>query len=142
LAAGISQSTTPPPTVVDGINRNTSDIASNRTAISQNAVNILSNSQRIDGFENQIQEFGAAISVNSAEIQDLTAGLAAVVSIPDIYLESGEKIAFSGGVGAYGNEVGFGTTFAIRGNENWTFGASVGHGAGQTTGKVQFRWGR
>lgn len=43
-------------------------------------------------------------------------------------------------VAAVGSEVGFGATFAIRANETWSIGASVGMGGDERTGKVQVRW--
>ncbi|MGJ8564892.1 MAG: hypothetical protein ACSHXY_15470, partial [Alphaproteobacteria bacterium] len=60
---------------------------------------------------------------------------------PDMYLNSDEKWSAAGGISAYGGEVGVGGTIAVRGNKNWSFGASAGFGGDQTTGKVQVRYG-
>ena len=49
-------------------------------------------------------------------------------------------MAASGGIAAYGDEIGFSGTLAVRGNENWAMDASVGFGGDKTTGKLQIRY--
>ena len=57
-----------------------------------------------------------------------------------MYLSPGAKWSAAGGVGVFGDEVGFGGTLAIRGNDNWAFGASAAFGGDEATGKFQVRY--
>ena len=134
------QSTSPSPTIVDGINANTRLILNNSELISQNSAQILTNSVRVESLEQKVNDFGAQLTSQSQQIKDQVAGTAAILSLPDVYLNSDDAAALSGGVGIYGGEVGFGSTFAIRGNDQWSFGASVGVSGEQYTGKVQARY--
>ena len=63
-----------------------------------------------------------------------------MAALPDMYLSPGAKWSASGGISAYGDEVGFGATLAIRGNDNWAIGASAGMGGDEATGKLQIRY--
>ena len=119
---------------------NTAGITANANNIATNAAAILTNSQRLDGFASQIEALGTTIASNTEAINDLEGGLAAVAALPDMYLSPRAKWAASGGIAAYGDEIGFGGTLAVRGNENWAMGASVGFGGDKTTGKLQIRY--
>ena len=66
--------------------------------------------------------------------------LAAVAALPDMFLANGETLAASGGAAVFGDEIGFGATIAVRGNDNWSFGASASFGGDEVAGKVQVRW--
>ena len=136
--ATISQSITPEQ--AQTIATNTAGITANANNIATNAAAILTNSQRLDGFASQIEALGTTIASNTEAINDLEGGLAAVAALPDMFLARDESIAASGGIGIYGGEVGFGGTLAIRGNANWSFGASAGFGGDEATGKLQVRW--
>jgi len=136
---------TPVPAVAQ--NLNVQDTASNLLLIQSNTANITANSadiarnsSRIDQAFVQIGQNADSILSNTIKLDDLEQGLAAVAALPDMYLARGESMSASGGVGVYGDKVGFGGTLAIRGNDDWTFGASVGLGGEQATGKVQVRW--
>ena len=69
-------------------------------------------------------------------------GLAAVAALPDMFLARDESFAASGGAAVFGDELGFGATLAIRGNDRWSFGASAAIGGDEATGKIQVRWAR
>jgi hypothetical protein len=128
-------------------NLNLQDAASNLLLIEQNTANISANRADIDRNSTRIDEAFVQISANAdgiltnaVKLDDLEQGLAAVAALPDMYLARGESMSASGGLGVYGDKVGFGGTIAIRGNDEWTFGASVGLGGDEATGKVQVRW--
>jgi hypothetical protein len=127
-------------TIVDGINANTRLILNNSDLISQNSADILNNTVRVQSLEEQVNDFSSALASQFEIIQNQIAGTAAVVALPDLYLNSDEAAALSGGIGIYGGEVGFGSTFAIRGDNHWNFGASVGFSGDQYTGKLQARY--
>lgn len=120
---------------------NTTNITTNANNIANNAAAILTNSQRLDGFSTQLENLGTVVGNNSEAINDMEGGLAAVAALPDMYLNPREKWAASGGFATYGDEVGFGGTLAIRGNDNWSFGGSAGFGGDEVTTKVQLRYG-
>jgi hypothetical protein len=138
--AGIATNVTDIATNAAGIAVNVGDISTNRTAIASNAGNITANSQRIDLAFSDISSNTNNIMQNSEEIRELTSGLAAVASLPSMYLSPGAKWSASGGVGFYGDEVGVGATIAIRGNDNWAFGGSIATGGDKATGKLQVRY--
>lgn len=128
-------------------NLNVQDAASNLLLINQNTANITANraditrnSSRIDEAFVQIGQNAEGVLNNNIRLDDLEQGLAAVAALPDMYLARGESMSASGGLGIYGDSVGFGGTIAVRGNDTWTFGASVGLGGDEATGKVQVRW--
>ena len=77
---------------------------------------------------------------NTEEISDLSSGLAAVASLPDMYLSPNAKWSAAGGVGIYGDDVGVGATLAIRASRNFAIGASVASAGDQATGKLQVRY--
>jgi len=116
------------------------DIAANSAAIEVNRQEIARNAQRIDQAFNAIDANSTAIQANALQISDLEEGLAAVAALPDMYLSPGANWSASGGLSAVGDEVGFGATMAIRGDDNWSFGASVGMAGDEATGKVQVRF--
>ena len=89
-----------------------------------------------------IGENATAIQANLSSISDIEEGLAAVAALPDMFLARDESFAASGGAAVIGDEVGFGGTLAIRGNERWSFGASAAFGGDEAAGKVQVRWAR
>ncbi|MGJ8564940.1 MAG: hypothetical protein ACSHXY_15475 [Alphaproteobacteria bacterium] len=120
---------------------NTTAITANTAAIDVNKTAIAVNTARLDTAFNNISANSAAIAGNTQEISKLSQGLAAVAALPDMYLNSDEKWSAAGGVSVYGSDVGIGGTLAIRGNKNWSFGASAGFGGDQATGKVQVRYG-
>ena len=119
---------------------NSQNIAVNAAAIDVNRGNIAGNSSPIDQAFTQIDANSDRILQNIEEISELSEGLAAVAALPDMYLSPGAKWATSGGAAVYGGDVGFGATIAIRGNDNWAFGASGAIGGDQATGKVQIRY--
>jgi hypothetical protein len=96
--------------------------------------------QRLSSFDLRLENFGLAVDDNSRRINDVEGGLAAVAAIPDAYLDSSESYAISGGFSVVNGKAGFGGTVTVRGNDRWSFGASVGHSNGETAGKVQFRF--
>ena len=49
-------------------------------------------------------------------------------------------VADSGAFSVVNGEVGFGSTVTVRGDDRWSFGASLGYSNGQAAGKVQFRF--
>ena len=106
-----------------------------------NRGNIAGNSSRIDQAFTQIDANSDRILQNIEEISDLSQGLSAVAALPDVYLNPREKWSAAGGAAVYGDDVGFGAAIAIRGNDNWSFGASGAIGGDQATGKVQVRYG-
>ena len=120
---------------------NTLSMEVNSAAIDVNTREIARNSIKIDQAFARIDANSTAIAHNGARISDLEEGLAAVAALPDMYLNPNETWSAAGGVAAYGDEVGFGATLAIRGNDNWSFGASAGMGGDEATGKLQFRYG-
>lgn len=120
---------------------NSTAITANAAAIDVNKTAIAVNTARLDTAFSNISANSAAITGNTQEIKKLSQGLAAVAALPDMYLNSAEKWSAAGGVSVYGGDVGFGGTLAIRGNKNWSFGASAGFGGDQATGKVQVRYG-
>ena len=116
-------------------------IGVNSAAIDVNREEIRRNSVKIDQAFARIEANTAAIDANRERISDLEEGLAAVAALPDMFLDHNDTIAASGGVGIYGDHVGFGATLAIRGNENWSFGASTAFSEeGDMAGKLQVRW--
>jgi hypothetical protein len=128
-------------------NLNLQDAASNLLLIEQNTANISANRADIDRNSTRIDEAFVQISANAdgiltnaVKLDDLEQGLAAVAALPDMYLSPNAKWSAAGGFAAYGDKVGFGGTIAIRGDDNWSFGGSVGLGGEQATGKVQVRY--
>ena len=77
---------------------------------------------------------------NQDAIADLSEGLAAVASLPDMYLSPDAKWSVAGGAGFFGGNTGFGGTIAIRGNKNWAVGGSFATSSGASAGKVQVRY--
>ena len=65
---------------------------------------------------------------------------AAVAALPDMFLPANAKWSAAGGFATFGDEVGFGATLAIRGNENWSFGGSAALGGSEATTKVQVHY--
>ena len=116
-------------------------ITVNSEAIEVNRQEIARNRVLIDQAFDQIGNNADDITANTLQIEDIEQGLAAVAALPDMYLNPDETWSAAGGLSTIGGEVGFGATLAIRGNENWSFGASVGMGGDETAGKVQFRYG-
>ena len=105
-----------------------------------NRKEIARNSVKIDQAFAQIATNSSAIEANTLRITDIEEGLAAVAALPDMYLNPDEAWAAGGGVAMFGDKVGFGGTLTIRGNDNWSFGASAGVGGDEATGKIQFRY--
>ncbi len=147
VAPPLALATVSGPTIVDGINLNTqlitqnsADIQINRSAITQSAIEILDNRQRVESLSVKLDQMGAVQAANTKAIKDLNGGLAAVVALPNVTLGKDENFALSGGFSLYGEKVGFGGAIAIRANENWSIGLTVGHGGNKTTGAVRFRF--
>ena len=113
----------------------------NTDAIEVNRQEIARNSVLIDQAFEQIGNNADDIAANSRSIGDIEQGLAAVAALPDMYLNPDENWSAAGGLSTIGGEVGFGATLALRGTENWSFGASVGVGGDEAAGKIQFRYG-
>lgn len=105
-----------------------------------NRQDIQRNSIKIDQAFSQISANSDAITSNALSISDLEEGLAAVAAMPDMYLNPDEAWSTAGGISTVGGEVGFGATLAVRGNDNWSVGASVGMGGDEATGRIQFRY--
>ncbi len=124
----------------DAIAVNTTGVSENRTAIASNASNITANAARIGLAETSIRANADQIVRINEDIADLSSGLAAVASLPDMYLSPNAKWSAAGGVGFYGDDVGVGATLAFRGNDNWAFGASVATAGEDATGKLQIRY--
>jgi len=103
---------------------------------------IQANRLLIDQAFTQIDSNTAAIERSFERLEEVEQGLAAVAALPDMFLAQDESFAASGGAAVFGDEFGFGGTLAIRGNENWSFGASAASGGSEATGKVQVRWAR
>ncbi|NNE48580.1 MAG: hypothetical protein HKN38_00085, partial [Altererythrobacter sp.] len=118
-----------------------SQLAANTAAIDVNRQDIARNATRIDQAFSGINANTQAIEANSFAISDLEEGLAAVAALPDMYLNPDESWSAAGGAAVFGDEIGFGATLAIRGNDNWSFGASAGMAGDEATGKIQFRYG-
>ncbi len=75
---------------------------------------ITRNSIKIDQAFARIDANTAAIDGNRQRISDIEEGLAAVAALPDMFLDHDDTIAASGGVGIYGDQVGFGATLADK----------------------------
>jgi len=112
----------------------------NSNRIADNAVTIASNSSLIGANAATIDANNSLILANSEELQTVTKGLAGVAAMPDMFLNSDETFAMSGGVGFFGNDVGLGVTVAQRLDQNWSFGASVAVSGDTASGKLQARW--
>jgi len=140
IAEGVSTNSAAITTNSDAIALNTTGVSENRTAIASNTSNISANAARIGLAETAIQSNASEIVRINEEVSDLSSGLAAVASLPDMYLSPNAKWSAAGGVGFYGDDVGVGATLAVRGNDNWAFGASVATAGEKTTGKVQVRY--
>jgi len=136
-----SSAAAPNPTVVDAINMNTEDISANSAAIFLNELSIANNAQRLDVFEQQMESIYGSVSNNKRSINNLEKGLAAIASMPDLYLDNDETFSATASLGAYGDEYGFGTAVAIRGNDYWTFGLTTGYSGGKGSGKLSARVG-
>ena len=121
---------------------NTNNIAANTAAIDVNTQAITANRVLIDQAFTQIDANTAAIEESFESIEDVEQGLAAVAALPDMFLARDESFAASGGAAVFGDELGFGATLAIRGNDRWSFGASAAIGGDEATGKIQVRWAR
>ena len=121
---------------------NASAISVNSGAIDVNSKAIQSNKVLIDQAFSKIDGNTAAIEKSLESLKDVEQGLAAVAALPDMFLARDESIAASGGAAVFGDEFGFGGTIAIRGNKNWSFGASAAVGGDEAAGKVQVRWAR
>jgi len=119
---------------------NTSGVSANRQSIDVNSQNIANNSASIALALSGVEDNTAAILSNVEAIDNLAGGVAAVAALPDMYLSPGAKWSASGGVGFYGDKTGVGATLAVRGNENWAFGASLATGGDKATGKLQVRY--
>ena len=126
----------------------TSDIVANRASIATNANNILVNSAAIDINTRNTQLNAAAISANAAGLQDVREGSAALASIPDLYLGSGETWSISGGVASYddgfgGNEFGFGGGIQLRGkaSDKWSVGLAGALSGESSIVRIQARIG-
>jgi len=125
---------------VQSVSLNSSAISVNSQAIDVNSDAIQSNKVLINTAFNKIDNNTAAISKSLESIEDVEQGLAAVAALPDMYLSPNAKWSAAGGAAVFGDEVGFGATLAIRGNDNWTFGGSAAIGGDNATGKVQVRY--
>ena len=119
---------------------NLSTSAVNAQAIEINRQEISKNSIKIDQAFARIATNSDAIAANTLQITDLQEGLAAVAALPDMYLNPDEKWAAGGSVAVFGEEIGVGATLTVRGNDNWSFGASAGMGGDEATGKIQIRY--
>ena len=95
---------------------------------------ITANRVLIDQAFTQIDANTAAIQQSFDRLSDVEEGLAAVAALPDMYLSPGAKWSAAGGAAVFGDELGFGATLALRGNENWTFGGSAALGGDEATG--------
>ena len=91
---------------------------------------------RLSGLRDQLAESIQVISTHSGTVLELIVDKGDHVA----YLDKSETYAIGGSSAVVNGEVGFGTTVTVRGNDRWSFGASVGHSNGQTVGKVQFRF--
>ncbi|WP_051076819.1 hypothetical protein [Henriciella marina] len=128
-------------TIVGAINMNTSSIRQNEDAIRLNSVGIEGNSLRISSLESQYVMLNDSVRATTRRISDVEGGLAAVSSMPDLYLEKGEKMSAAASIGGYDDNIGFGTAIAVRANQNWTFGLTAAHANGHSAGKLQARIG-
>ena len=127
---------------MQAVGLNSQAISVNSEAIDVNTRAIAANRVLIDQAFAGIGENATAIQANLSSISDIEEGLAAVAALPDMFLARDESFAASGGAAVIGDEVGFGGTLAIRGNERWSFGASAAFGGDEAAGKVQVRWAR
>jgi len=112
----------------------------NSDKINVNSSKIASNALKINQAFSKIDANTAAIEKSLQTLGDVESGLAAVAALPDMYLSPGAKWSAAGGAAVFGDEVGFGGTLAIRGNDNWSFGGSAALAGDQATGKVQVRF--
>jgi hypothetical protein len=112
----------------------------NSTRIASNANNITANAAAIDLNRASISSNTDNILRNMEDIDDIKGGLATVAALPTVVLPQGHKVGVSGGFGFYGGKTGFGVGVAARASENVAFGASLGGGDGETSGKVSVTW--
>ncbi len=124
-------------TIVGAINMNTASINQNEEAIRLNTAAIDTNSLRIGSLESQYVLLNDAVRASTRRIKEVEGGLAAVSSMPDLYLEKGESMSVAAAIGGYDDNVGFGTAISVRANENVTFGLVAAHSNGHSAGKLQ-----
>ena len=115
-------------------------IGENALRTTENALAILANTNAVSENRGLIDRNYALGLTNQQSILDLEDGLAAIASLPDMYLSPRAKWSASGGLGFYEGSVGVGATLAIRGNDNWALGASFGSAGSKVTGKIQVRY--
>ena len=123
-----------------GIASNAGRIIVNSNRIGTNATNIASNLTLLNANTASIGENTTLILQNTAGLEKATKGIAGVASMPDMFLNSDETLAVSGGVGFFGSEIGLGATVAQRLDKNWSFGASIAVSGDTAAGKLQARW--
>ena len=148
------------------INTNTAGVSENRTAIETNnasinssigiintninnlALGVNANNQAISLNASNIATNNANIALNRAGLSDVREGLAAVASVPDLYLNVNETWTAAGGVSLYddgfgGSETGFGGGVQFRSSteDNWSVGAAGSVAGGAYSVRVQARIG-
>lgn len=128
-------------TIVGAINMNTTSINQNEEAIQLNTAAIDANSLRIGSLEGQYVLLNDAVRASTRRIKEVEGGLAAVSSMPDLYLEKGETMSVAAAIGGYDDNIGFGTAISVRANQNVTFGLVAAHSNGHSAGKLQARIG-
>lgn|GEM_PF-3416268 len=128
-------------TIVGAINMNTASINQNEDAIQLNAASIDANSLRINSLESQYVLLNDSVRASTRRIKEVEGGLAAVSSMPDLYLEKGESMSVAAAIGGYDDNIGFGTAISVRANQNVTFGVVAAHSNGHSAGKLQGRIG-
>jgi hypothetical protein len=115
-------------------------IALNASTGLENAGLILANTKALADTNDLVRRNFRLIGENTQSITKLEGGLASVAALPDMYISPNAKWSAAGGLGFYGDEVGVGATLAIRGNDNWAFGASIAKGGDAVSGKLQARY--
>jgi len=155
---------------------NTANIATNVTNIATNATAIATNVNSITSLQTNVNNLGtavgsnsaaigvnagkiannsaligvnaAAIGVNDSRISELRSGMAALASVPDLYLTNDETWTVAGGISMYddgygGAETGFGGGVQFRSStsDNWSVGAAGSVAGGAYSLRVQARIG-
>ena len=97
---------------------------------------------------NNIAINSAQINLNREGLSEVREGLAAVASVPDLYLTADETWTVAGGVALYddgfgGSETGFGGGVQWRSgtSDNWSVGAAGSVAGGAYSVRVQARIG-
>ena len=145
FSANISATTAANSAAIAVNNQNTID---NVRAINFNTASINANTVGIGNNSAAIANNTARLNFNDERITEVREGLAAIASVPDLYLNVNETWTAAGGVslyddGAGGSETGFGGGVQFRSSteDNWSVGAAGSVSGGAYSVRVQARIG-